>query len=295
MADHGRRSRLPDRTPPRRGNAVPAADPDGRPRRGRRRAWPGAAAAATDRPRGPIGVAAAGTTAAEFRARLAQTGATGEHFVAYGYLTSARRSCGRRPVRGRAAQNETDGPADGVRRGRTRTRRTLDQSVHSLDIEGTLTIYQRASPGASFADPGSFQVGTPVAQFALTLQDILTVFAPAKGLPTLNGDMQQTQAHASRRRGPAEEVRHAWARRRGSSRRASARWSIPSRSTRSWRWPATGRPTVTSPACARARADDRRCRRRRQGARRPDGRGAVDVALRGATTAEAVSRRSTAA
>jgi hypothetical protein len=73
-------------------------------------------------------------------------------------------------------------------------RRTLDQSVHSLDIEGTLTIYQRAVPGASFADPASFTDGTPVATFAITLQDIVTVFATGRGLPTLTGDMRQTQS-----------------------------------------------------------------------------------------------------
>jgi hypothetical protein len=73
-------------------------------------------------------------------------------------------------------------------------RRTVDQSVHSLDIEGTLTIYQRAVPGASFADPASFTDGTPVATFAVTLQDIVTVLATGKGLPTLTGDIRQTQS-----------------------------------------------------------------------------------------------------
>jgi hypothetical protein len=32
--------------------------------------------------------------------------------------------------------------------------------------------------------------------FALTLQDVLTVFAPATGIPTLTGDMSQTSAAA---------------------------------------------------------------------------------------------------
>jgi hypothetical protein len=69
-------------------------------------------------------------------------------------------------------------------------------SVHSLDIVGTMTIYQRSQPGATFTDPSSFQVGTPVASYDLALQDVLAVFAPGQGLPTLTGDMLQTAAHA---------------------------------------------------------------------------------------------------
>ena len=44
------------------------------------------------------------------------------------------------------------------------------------------------------AVPDSFQVGTPVARFQLSLQDILTVFLPARGIPTLTGAMHQTLA-----------------------------------------------------------------------------------------------------
>jgi hypothetical protein len=67
-------------------------------------------------------------------------------------------------------------------------------SVHALDIVGTLTVYQRRSPGADFDHPNSFRDGRAVAEFALVLQDVLTVFAPATGLPTLTGDMRQTSA-----------------------------------------------------------------------------------------------------
>jgi len=59
---------------------------------------------------------------------------------------------------------------------------------------GTMTVYQRSSPGATFDDPSSFQVGTPVALYDMTLQDILTVIATDTGLPTLTGDMVQTAA-----------------------------------------------------------------------------------------------------
>jgi hypothetical protein len=58
-----------------------------------------------------------------------------------------------------------------------------------------MTVYQRSAPGASFGDPSSFRDGTPVASYDMTLQDVLTVFMPAQGLPTLTGDMLQTEAH----------------------------------------------------------------------------------------------------
>jgi hypothetical protein len=130
-----------------------------------------------------------GATAAEFRARFAQTGPTGEQFVAYGYLTKVFGA-------GDGDLFASDQPSDGTAlltayAAGELVRRTVDQSVHSLDIQGTLTIYQRSVPGASFADPDSFQVGTPIAQFDVTLQDIVTVFAPGKGLPTLTGDLRQ--------------------------------------------------------------------------------------------------------
>jgi len=139
-----------------------------------------------------VGIASAGSTAVEFRARLVQTGAAGERFVAYGYLTRAV---------GATAEELFAGPTEDVGTALLTAyaagdlvRRTIDQSVHSLDIEGSLTVYQRSGPGATFADPDSFQLGTPVARFALQLQDVLSVFAPAKGIPTLTGDMQQTLA-----------------------------------------------------------------------------------------------------
>ena len=50
----------------------------------------------------------------------------------------------------------------------------------------------RSAPGADWKDRGSFTTGTLVARYTLTLQDVLAVFAPAQGLPTLTGEMVQT-------------------------------------------------------------------------------------------------------
>ena len=135
-----------------------------------------------------------GTTTVEFRGRVTQSGSSGQSFTSFGYLI-------------RASHADDSGLFDGTpiseatalltayATGDLQTR-TVDMSVHALDIVGTTTVYQRKQPGASFDDPSSFRVGTPVARYDMTLQDVLTVFAPDTGLPTLTGDMLQTAAHA---------------------------------------------------------------------------------------------------
>jgi hypothetical protein len=139
-----------------------------------------------------VGVGPDDVTVAEFRGRIAQTGNSGQHFTATGFLTK---------LRGAAQSDLFSGGAPAVgtalftvyATGSLRNR-VLDMSVHALDIAGTLTVHQRQTPGASFANPESFQRGRAVAAFALDLQDVLTVFAPANGIPTLTGDMRQTSA-----------------------------------------------------------------------------------------------------
>jgi len=94
------------------------------------------------------------------------------------------------------------------------SRRIHDGSVHSIDIEGSLIVYQRPVPGASWDDPTSFQFGDQVATFQVRLQDVLTVFAPGQGLPTLNGDMEQTLADELGGRGRGPRFGHVGARAR---------------------------------------------------------------------------------
>lgn len=145
---------------------------------------------APDHDDGNVGVASKGSTAVEFRARFEQTGDVGQSFLGYGYLTRAAGT-----TDGQLFSGSTHGDATALLTAYAvghLVRRTVDQAVHELDVEGTLTIYRRSGPGASFADPDSFRQGTPVAVFDITLQDIVTVFAPAQGLPTLNGDLTQT-------------------------------------------------------------------------------------------------------
>ena len=139
-----------------------------------------------------VGAGPRGRTVVEFASRISQTGDQGGTFTSYGFLT---RVSGARASDLFAGASRTAGTAlfTAYATGQLAAR-VIDQAVHSIDIKGRLTVHQRRSPGADFADPASFRAGTVVARFDVTLLDVLTVFAPGQGLPTLTGDMHQTAA-----------------------------------------------------------------------------------------------------
>ena len=137
-----------------------------------------------------VSLGVSGTTTVEFRGRVTQSG---DSFISYGYLIKASNADDSALFADPTTPSETTALLTAYATGDLLARVT-DMSVHSLDIVGTLTIYQRSQPGASFNDPSSFQIGTAVASYDMTLQDVLTVFVPGQGLPTLTGDMLQTAA-----------------------------------------------------------------------------------------------------
>jgi hypothetical protein len=141
---------------------------------------------------GRVAVAAPGVNAVEFRGRISQTGAHGENFVGVGYYTKVIGLDD--PDLFAGAPSNVDTALLTLFAAGNLVSRVLDTNVHSLDIEGTLEVHQRAAPGAKFTDPDSFRVGLLVARYEMTLQDVLAVFAPAQGLPTLTGDVHQTLA-----------------------------------------------------------------------------------------------------
>jgi len=153
---------------------------------------PATADAATGAP--AVSLGEPGTTTVEFRGRITQSGSSGQSFTGYGYLIRATRAQSGALFDG-TPPSESTALLTMYAKGDLKAR-VLDTSVHSLDIVGVLTVYQRSQPGASFNDPSSFKVGTPVAGYDLTLQDVLAVFAAGQGLPTLTGDMRQTAARA---------------------------------------------------------------------------------------------------
>jgi hypothetical protein len=137
-----------------------------------------------------VSLGVSGTTTVEFRGRVTQSG---DSFISYGYLIRASNAGDDALFADLTTRSDTTALLTAYATGHLLARVT-DMSVHSLDIVGTMTVYQRSQPGASFGDPSSFQAGTAVASYDMTLQDVLTVFAPAQGLPTLTGDMLQTDA-----------------------------------------------------------------------------------------------------
>ena len=143
-----------------------------------------------------VSLGVTGTTTVEFRGRVTQSGDTGQDFTSYGYLIRAS-NADDSGLFADTAHNETTALLTAYATGNLLARVTdvsVASSVHSLDIVGTMTVYQRSQPGATFDDPSSFQVGTPVASYDMTLQDVLTVIGIGQGLPTLTGDMVQTAA-----------------------------------------------------------------------------------------------------
>jgi len=120
------------------------------------------ATAAADTGGNAVSLGDPGTTTVEFRGRVTQSGDTGQSFTSYGYLTRASN----------AQQGDLFSPSTDLKDSTALLTayatgdlqaRTTDNVVHALDIVGTMTVYQRSSPGASFDDPSSFKVGTPVA------------------------------------------------------------------------------------------------------------------------------------
>jgi hypothetical protein len=137
-----------------------------------------------------VAVGRPGESVVEFRGRISQSGSAGEAFESNGFLTAvsgltaADLFAGSPPA---VATALFTAHATGELKGRV-----LDMSVHALDIVGEMSVHRRSGPGADWDDPGSFTSGTLVASYTLTLQDVLAVFAPAQGLPTLTGEMVQT-------------------------------------------------------------------------------------------------------
>ena len=150
----------------------------------------GRSAPATDDAGHGVAVGKPGESVVEFRGRITQSGPTGDMFTSNGFLIDV---AGLRSEDLFAGDPRAVGTAlFTVRADGKLTARVLDQSVHALDIVGDLSVFHRSAPGADFRDPDSFTSGVLVARYELTLQDVLAVFAPAKGLPTLTGEMRQT-------------------------------------------------------------------------------------------------------
>ncbi len=139
---------------------------------------------------GLVGGGPTGASGGEFVARILQSGPKGEAFTSFGYLVKLAEVAAGNLFAGQP-HNVSTALMTTYTEGTLRER-IIEGKMRVLDVMGTLTIYQRKGPGASFDKPESFKEGTQVAQFALTLQDVLAIFAPHRGIPTLSGEMHQT-------------------------------------------------------------------------------------------------------
>src|SRR3954454_12251862 len=134
-----------------------------------------------------------GETVVEFRGRIKQSGSSGQMFTSNGFLTAvagvapADLFAGSSPPGVGTALFTVHACGD-------LQARVLDQSVHALDIVGELSVHHRSGPGADWFKDSSFTSGPVLARYELTLQDVLAVYAPKMGLPTLTGEMHQTVA-----------------------------------------------------------------------------------------------------
>jgi hypothetical protein len=72
--------------------------------------------------------------------------------------------------------------------------RSVLEAVHALAVAGSMDVYLRQDPGAKFENPNSFKQGKVIASYAVTLQSIVSVTAPRKGVETLSGTLRQTRA-----------------------------------------------------------------------------------------------------
>jgi hypothetical protein len=131
---------------------------------------------------GLIAQGRSGETVVEFAVTIAQTGATGEYFSADGCLTRIAGFDGPMFAGEPATPANALFPATAIAQLKGRM---VQAAIHVIDLEGVLTVRSRNSP----TDPG-----TVIGEFAVVLQDVLTVFAPNQGLPVLDGEVVQTAA-----------------------------------------------------------------------------------------------------
>jgi hypothetical protein len=133
---------------------------------------------------------AKGLTTLEFVARVEQDGTT---LSGVGYLTSVARLDPASLFTDPDARSEATARFTATAAATLISRSVLD-NVFVIDAEGALTIRLPDPPGADFAQPDSFATGLVVAVYDFTLQDILTVIAPDRGIPTIAGDLRQRES-----------------------------------------------------------------------------------------------------
>lgn len=137
---------------------------------------------------GLIGVAPRGQNALEFTGRSDQAGASVIH---YGYFTHIHGLPDDSLFPGRALRTEATARFTYFATTTLNARHELENLITTA-AHGTLTLYYRATPGASFSAPRSFAQGIPIATFSIRYHNVLNVQAPNSGIATAVADLTQT-------------------------------------------------------------------------------------------------------
>jgi hypothetical protein len=74
------------------------------------------------------------------------------------------------------------------------TSRAIVGDSFSVATDGTATFYLNEQPGASFDDADSFAAGEEVASGTLRATDVVTVYAPNRGIATATGSLELEDA-----------------------------------------------------------------------------------------------------
>ena len=80
------------------------------------------------------------------------------------------------------------------------TSRAVVGDSFSLATEGTVSFYLDDQPGADLTDPESFAEGEEVASGSLRVTDVVTVYAPDRGIATATGAAELDEADSVRSR-----------------------------------------------------------------------------------------------
>lgn len=143
----------------------------------------------TENPSPAVARGTPGQPAVEFLGRLRPCGTAEQRFSCSAFLTAVH---GLRPSALFAGEPRTVGTAlFTVRAVGQFTARIRGNSVHSVDVTGTLSVYRRREPGASWDDVASFSSGILLAEYALTLRDVLSVVGSRREQASMVGEVRQ--------------------------------------------------------------------------------------------------------
>lgn len=144
------------------------------------------------RARGNVAAGRDGQTLTEFVGKINQNG---PDFTLIGYLTRIKGLDEASLFAGGDAAARSEKLARfPVKAETTLTSRNTVDNLFNVDAKGKLNVFFDETPSSDFSIPGSFSAGTLIATFNITVQNVINVIAPAQGVYTTWGVLEQTSA-----------------------------------------------------------------------------------------------------